>query len=148
MTQRVAAYSVIIDDHDRLLLTRWVSGRRHMWTLPGGGINPGETPQQAACREAKEETGLRIETGELLGTHSRVAQPSDVSATGASTHLLRIVYRSTVLGGKLRNERNGSSNNARWFSLTDLPPNCTQLVRFALQQRALPQRAQVPAEIA
>lgn len=136
MTQRVAAYSVIVDNHDRLLLTRWVDGPRNMWTLPGGGLKAGETPQQAARREAMEETGFRIEPREILGAHSRVAKSGRDGPGGV--HLLRIVYAAEILGGRLRYERNGSSDRASWFAITELPDNCTQLVRFALTQRATP----------
>lgn len=37
------------------------------WVTPGGGIDPGETPAQAAVREVQEETGLVVAEGELVG---------------------------------------------------------------------------------
>ncbi len=37
MDMRVAAYAVIVDDADRVLLARWTEGRRVSWTMPGGG---------------------------------------------------------------------------------------------------------------
>lgn len=43
--------------------------------LPGGGIDPGETPEAAALREAEEETGVRAQCIELIGSIGEVALP-------------------------------------------------------------------------
>src|SRR6266496_6623167 len=54
---------------DRVVLVR----RRNPppgWALPGGFVDPGESVAQAACREAKEETGLDVDLTEILGVYS------------------------------------------------------------------------------
>lgn len=43
-------------------------GNPGKWDFPGGKIDPGEVPEEAAKREAREETGLQIETGRVLGS--------------------------------------------------------------------------------
>lgn len=119
MDIRVAAYAVIVDEEDRILLAHWNEGRRAAWTLPGGGLEPGEDPLRAARREVKEETGYRADIGELLGIHSRVIPASRRITEGATLplHALRIVYRARITGGKLRNEVDGSTDRAEWFPL-------------------------------
>lgn len=114
---RVAAYAVVTDDDGRILLARWIEGRRVAWTMPGGGLEPGEAPEDAVRRELREETGYTVKVGELLGIHSRVIPASQrVTASDQPLHTLRIVYRATVSGGKLRFETDGSTDMAEWFT--------------------------------
>jgi ADP-ribose pyrophosphatase YjhB (NUDIX family) len=122
MDMRVAAYAVIVDAEDRMLLAHWNEGRRAAWTLPGGGLEPGEDPEHAVRREVREETGFRVSLDGLLGIHSRVI-PASNRLNAESTeplHTLRIVYRAHVTGGRLRNELDGSTDRADWFALTDV----------------------------
>lgn len=118
MDLRVAAYAIIVDDDNRVLLAHWNEGRRAAWTLPGGGLDPGEDPEKAVRREVREETGYRVVVQELLGIHSRVI-PAGRRVTEATDplHTLRILYRARITGGKLRNETDGSTDRADWFAL-------------------------------
>lgn len=61
--------AVITDDHGRLLLIlRGHEPGQGLWSIPGGRIEPGETDQQAVIREVREETGLEVTCGRLLGS--------------------------------------------------------------------------------
>lgn len=57
--------AVIRDSEGRVLLQEKSSGEG--WSLPAGAIEPGETPEQAICREVREETGLIVTPQEIIG---------------------------------------------------------------------------------
>lgn len=60
--------AVVRDDAGRLLLIRrGQEPSRGRWSLPGGRVEPGETPEQAVVREVREETGLDVVVGEPAG---------------------------------------------------------------------------------
>lgn len=140
MDLRVAAYAVIVDEDDRVLLAHWIEGRRGAWTMPGGGLEPGEEPERAVRREVREETGYRVAIEELLGIHSRVIPPGRRLTPGLTEplHTLRIVYRARVVGGRLRNETDGSTDRAEWFPLSEVPSlQRVKLVDIALEMAGL-----------
>jgi 8-oxo-dGTP diphosphatase len=137
MDIRVAAYAVIVDE-GRILLAHWSQGGYSGWTLPGGGIDPGEDPAEAAVREVTEETGYRAELGELIGVDSKViAGEHRLSGSGVPLHAIRIVYEATVVGGELTNELEGSTDEAAWFALDDVSTlDRVDLVDVGLRMRS------------
>lgn len=120
MDIRVAAYAVILRD-EQILLAHWREGDHTGWTLPGGGLEPGEDPTDAAVREVREETGYAAQLTELLGIDS-VVIPAErrIHNTNAPLHALRIVYGATVIAGELTNEADGSTDEAKWFPLNEV----------------------------
>jgi 8-oxo-dGTP diphosphatase len=115
---RVSAYALCRHD-DALLLSRIAPGATvssdGMWTLPGGGLDFGEDPRDAALRELTEETGLVGEITELAAVDSWTGPIGSVDY-----HAVRIIYRVRVTGGTLTNEVDGSSDLARWVPVANL----------------------------
>ena len=141
MDMRVAAYAVV-ERRGKLLLTHWRRGHLHGWTLPGGGLEPGEDPRDAVVREVLEETGLEARVGKLIGVDSRVMVREEVpEGTDPELHTIRIIYRATVKDGPLRNEVGGSSDEARWVSIRDVKGLRTlSLVQAAMRMAGIDQR--------
>ncbi|MCA0347341.1 MAG: NUDIX hydrolase [Actinobacteria bacterium] len=141
MDMRVAAYAVV-ERRGKLLLTHWRRGHLHGWTLPGGGLEPGEDPRDAVVREVLEETGLEARVGKLIGVDSRVMVREEVpEGTDPELHTIRIIYRATVKDGPLRNEVGGSSDEARWVSIRDIKGLRTlSLVQAAMRMAGIDQR--------
>jgi len=65
--QPTIAAAVIVHEGKVLLVKRRVSEGSLSWQFPAGAIEPGETPGEAAAREAKEETGLTVAESQVLG---------------------------------------------------------------------------------
>lgn len=120
MHVRLAAYGILIQD-DQILLAHWRDRGRSGWTLPGGGVEPGEDPVEGAVREIWEETGFHASIDELLGIDSLIIKGSDRLIGGRGPmQALRIVYRASIIGGELRHEVGGSTDEARWFDFDEL----------------------------
>jgi len=64
--------AIIIEDNRVVLVKRGHAPLLGKWSIPGGVLEVGETLRKAVVREAREETGLTIEPGELLGVFERV----------------------------------------------------------------------------
>ncbi|TLP79061.1 NUDIX domain-containing protein [Nesterenkonia sphaerica] len=121
----MSAYAVITDSDNRMLLPHWMEqGFGSGWTVPGGGIDPGEDPADAVVREVFEESGYQVEVAELLGIDNLVIPgerrtPSS-GRRGIALQNLRIVYRAHITGGELTVETDGSTNDVAWFTPSEI----------------------------
>jgi 8-oxo-dGTP diphosphatase len=117
---RVAAYALCVDEEERVLLCRIAAGQTASgrWTLPGGGVEFGEDPADAVLRELGEETGLAGQVGPVVTVASSVL-PRRRWAGGEDVHNLALVYRVTIVGGRLRDKVGGSSDQCAWLSTAE-----------------------------
>ena len=112
---RIGSYAVCVRDGAVLLARLIGSG----WTLPGGGLDHGEDPRDGAIREVEEETGYRVELGQLLTVESfrwmldRPGGPVDHQA-------ICVIYTAEIVGGELRNEVGGSTDVAAWVPVDEV----------------------------
>ncbi|WP_141281058.1 NUDIX hydrolase [Pseudonocardia hydrocarbonoxydans] len=97
---------LVYDVHGRLLLVRRANEPgRGRWSVPGGRVEAGEDDAAAVVREMREETGLHVTPGRLIG---RVVRgPYGIAD-----------YACTVVGGALR--AGDDALDARWCSAADL----------------------------
>lgn len=112
-SQRLGAYAVCVND-DAILLSRYAAPDCR-WGPPGGGVDHGEHPADGVVREVAEETGYDVRVVSLLGVHSSVWRGSD-----AEVHAAQVVYEVAVVGGELRHEIAGSTDQAAWVPLANL----------------------------
>ena len=118
---RVGGYGVLIDDADRILLALWNEGPTPAWTVPGGGAEAGESPEQAAVREGREETGYDVELVRLLG-EDRFTVRAGERLDGVLRPLLaiRFVFEARIVGGNLTHEVGGTTDEAAWIPIADV----------------------------
>jgi ADP-ribose pyrophosphatase YjhB (NUDIX family) len=103
--------AVVHDPAGRLLvICRGHPPGEGLWSLPGGRVEPGETDAAAVVRELREETGLQVTLGALIGSVTRPG-PADVTYDIHD-------YAATVTGGKLR--AGDDAAEVRWVTELEL----------------------------
>lgn len=109
--------TLVFDEADRVLLVE--HGDTGRWVAPGGGIEPGETPADAAVREMEEETGLRTRPVRVLGVFGGDAFVVRYR-NGDEVAYVMTVFEAQVVGGTLRADGDEVVATA-WFGADELP---------------------------
>lgn len=108
--------AVIFDEsHERILLTRRADNGR--WCLPGGRTEPGESVEETCIREIREETGLEVQIGKLIGVYS---SPDFIVeyADGNRYQLIALSFEAKTIGGQL--QVTDESTEYGFFSPTEI----------------------------
>ena len=113
----VVGVGALIQDGERyLLIKRAAEPDAGFWSIPGGLVEVGEKAEDAAVREAKEETGLDVEVVELLGVVDKIVRDED---SLIKFHFVIVDYLVTPKGGMLRAA--SDALEARWAKAEEIP---------------------------
>ena len=125
---RIGVFALIFDLENQILLGH----RRDIdwWNLPGGGMEFGETVDEALCREVREETGLEVKVDRLVGVYSK-PQKQEVVLT----------FICQVIGGTLQSTEETLEN--RYFAPDALPGNTLPKHRQRIEDALLNQQTAV-----
>src|ERR1700757_3889639 len=111
----VGVGAIIIDEDRVVLVKRGHAPLQGKWSIPGGVLEVGETLRKAVVREVREETGLTIEPGELLGVFERVL-PDEQGRM--KYHYVLIDFLCRRMSGELAAA--DDAEEARWFRREEL----------------------------
>ena len=111
----VPSVTAVVVDGDRILLVHRMDN--DLWALPGGGHELGETIEDTAVREVKEETGIDVDVTELVGLYTN---PAHVIAydDGEVRQQFSVCFAARPLGGELVNS--AESKEVRWVPVEEL----------------------------
>jgi len=132
--QRVAVYALIRRGDD-VLLTRIsaLGAQAGAWTLPGGGLDHGETPRDALAREVGEECGVECEVGDLLDVHDIHFQGTAPSGRFEDFHGVHLVFRGVIPDGAEPRvvEKDGTTDDVAWVPVADVASGRVRVVDVA-----------------
>jgi len=128
-TKRVRAVAVIVNN-DKVLLMHRIKNGKEYYVFPGGGVEDGETVEQAVLREVQEETSLEVKVKKLL-YHHMYADIKDEHFF----YLCRYISGEPKLGNANESQEMVMSDTnfyrPLWFEIKDLP----QLLLYPLEIR-------------
>lgn len=127
MRTRYSSRLLVIDAEGRVLLFHFVHREgalfgQEYWATPGGGLEPGETFEEAAVRELKEETGIEVvHPGEQVGQRNFALQLADGERVIAEERyfVVRVSDRNVRRDGWSKSETEVMADY-RWWSIAEL----------------------------
>ena len=139
--KRLSCGVVIVNDEHELLLCH-VTGQNH-WDLPKGGIDAGESPLQAALRETREETGLRLAEAELVDLgqfHYTAKKDLHLFATCTTRFDIGTLRCESHFSERFSGKRLPEMDGFGWFGFARVATLCTPKMALVLADKLdLPQ---------
>jgi ADP-ribose pyrophosphatase YjhB (NUDIX family) len=90
---RIRVAAIIVHD-ESILLVRHVKNGQSYWLLPGGGLEYGESLEEALCRELREETNLEVRVGDLVIVNDSINPDG-------TRHVINLCFTAEIVSGKL-----------------------------------------------
>ena len=112
----VGVGAIIIENSRVVLVKRAHPPLQAQWSIPGGVLEVGELVRDAAVREAREETGLTVEPGQLLGVYDRVLRDP---GGRVQYHYVLVDFLCRRVSGELQAADDAAA--VRWFTREELP---------------------------
>ena len=94
---RLSVSAVVWRDGGRRELLLMQRADNAHWGLPGGYVEPGESVEQAAAREVREETGVQVEVGRLVGVYSDPAAMVIAYPDGRRVHAVNLCFEAAPI---------------------------------------------------
>jgi len=134
----VGVGAIIIEGRRVVLVKRAHPPLQAQWSIPGGVLEVGELLREAAVREAREETGLTVEPGDLLGVYDRVLRAPDQRV---QYHYVLIDFLCRRVAGEIQAASDAAE--VRWFTQEELPAlnlaeDTLDVIRKGFAKLALP----------
>ena len=138
----VGVGAVIVQDGKVLIVKRKYDPLAGQWSLPGGGVELGETLEDSIVREMLEETGLEIEVGPVIEVFDRITRDSSGQVR---YHFVLVDYLCWPVGGEL--QASSDVEDARFVEPADLPRYNLTLKANQVIERALELDQQAPRPV-